>query len=692
MNDSPSSTPHSSGSPFRPAPPDKHGDSHYPDGGHEASNPVPLEEMLARMGLPGSGSRRQAEPPHQRQQPAPEGAGTRGIPGGHGSQDSDGGSRREAAKPQEEKLPEPVSYDEMMARLRQSGESSGKRRRRRSSQPGENDRESPRHAALPSGVAGGPAKIPPPRRSGPLKSPVRDAPRVQAPAGSRKVKWILFSAAAVALAVAGGFAGIRVLNRFRVEGEGFKVNIARRASELIQRRVTFPSAFQQAEKYTLGTSSMVITPAFGDLLETAEFTDLMLKLTPGSWMSDDWSLAHSQIRGINLVLQPGKVLDGATVWSSRPAPVDRGVTAKSGFRLGVTSEPASIQLESGRFESLNLSWPGPGGKPETLTKVEGNFRMMDGAVNLETQGGVLATAAWPPMKVQQINGRLKGATLDIVSAKVVVGGTSTARVTGRAELVPDGRLDLTVDIPPLLLKNLLPEFWSSHVTGQFSTEGAKWSSQFKSGPPAEFSGSFTGRSIVLQGMGFVDKIANLLRRPELSLMEFADFRGNFSWTAKRVRVTEISARTQDNFLQLTGWVETVPGESTIGKLRVEANEVYFAGRPGGVPPVFTPAGDGTHAADFEISGRGNTLQDSLPVPVPILMEKGPDLPRMGLPDGVAPPAPRPSVPAAAPVPSLPPPPSFRVPAAIEAPSISPPSPAQKTAAELEQEFNLLLGK
>ncbi|RYD35776.1 MAG: hypothetical protein EOP86_07625 [Verrucomicrobiaceae bacterium] len=666
---------------------------------------MPLEEMLARMGLPGNGGRRQAEPPHQRQQPAPERSGTHGAHGSGAdslpssrsrSRDSgDSRRRRETAELREEELPEPVSYDEMMARLRQSGESSGKRRRRRSSQSGENDEESSRHAAPPSasGVAGAPAKIPPPRRSGPLKSPGRDAPRVQSPAGSRKVKWILFSAAAVALAVAGGFAGIHALNRFRVEGEGFKVNVARRASELIQRRVTFPSTFQQAEKYTLGTSSMVITPAFGDLLETAEFTDLMLKLTPGSWMSDDWSLAHSQIRGINLVLQPGKVLDGGTVWNSRPAPVDRGVTAKGGFRLGVTSEPASIQLESGRFESLNLSWPGPGGKPETLTKVEGNFRMMDAAVNLETQGGVLATAAWPPMKVQQINARLKGATLDIVSAKVMVGETSTARLTGRAELVPDGRLDPTVDIPPLLLKNLLPEFWSSHVTGQFSTEGAKWSSQFKSGPPAEFSGSFTGRSIVLQGMGFVDKIANLLRRPELSLMEFADFRGNFSWTAKRVRITEISARTQDNFLQLTGWVEVVPGESTIGKLRVEANEVYFAGRPGGVPSVFTPAGDGAYAAEFEISGRGNTLQDSLPVPVPILMEKGPDLPRMGLPDGVAPPAARPaaSAPAAAPVPSLPPP-SFRVPATIDAPSISPPSPAQKTPAELEQEFNLLLGK
>ncbi|MES2709826.1 MAG: hypothetical protein V4726_24735 [Verrucomicrobiota bacterium] len=460
--------------------------------------------------------------------------------------------------------------------------------------------------------------------------------------------------------------------------------------------MVFPSRFHEADKYSIGTASMTVSPTVDDLLETAEFTDLMVKLTPGSWISDDWSLAEVRVRGINLAFQPGKVMDARTMWSA-PAPVDRGATAKSGFRMGMTSDPASISLETGVFESLNLSWPGPGGKPETLSKLEGNLRVMDGGLNMEMRGGVLDTAAWPPFAVEQINARLKGTTLEIVSGRVALTEGATARVSGKAEMVPDGRLDLNVDIQPLPLKAILPEFWGSHVSGQFKSSGAKWVSQFKSGPPAEFSGPFIGEGMVLQGFGFVDKIANLLRRPELTLMEFLDFRGNFSWTSERVRISEIAAQSQDNFLKLSGWVEVVPGNSIIGKLRIDANEVYFAGLPGGPPSLFSRSGDGFYAMEFEITGRGNLVQDSIPMEVPVMMERGPELPRMTLPPGVTVPQPAPAPRSEVVNPVVPQPssPAGRIPDTIDVPSIvpsAPPVPRQKSAAEIEHEFNLLIGR
>lgn len=513
--------------------------------------------------------------------------------------------------------------------------------------------------------------------------------------------WILGITTLAILIGGGGFIGFQTLNKVRVEGDGFKVNVSRRVSELAGRRVSF-SRFREAEKYSVGTASMAVTPEFNDLLGSAEFTDLMLKMTPASWMSDDWTLPEVRMRNVNLTFQPLKVMDTGTMLQTNPVPVDRGAVGKGGFRMGVTSDPASISVESGQFESLNLSWPGPEGKPESLSKMEGYFRPMDGAVNLEIRGGILDTAAWPPFKVEQINARVKGTALEILSARVAISDTSIARLSGKAELVPDGKLELTADIQPVLLKDLLPDFWNSRIAGQFVSEGAKWVSQFKSGPPAEFSGPFTGRGIVFQNLGFVDKIANFLRKPELTLMEFSEFRGNFSWTAKRVRISEIAAQTQDNLLKLSGWVEVVPGESVAAQLRVEASEAFFAGLSG-PPPFFKPSGDGFLAMDFELSGRGNVVQDNIPVPVPVMMERGPEAgPRMSLPQGANVPAPSfapqsPQTPrTVTPVPAGP---SGKPPTSINAPSITPsdelappPVPREKSAAELEADFNRLIGR
>lgn len=501
------------------------------------------------------------------------------------------------------------------------------------------------------------------------------------------------SAAGVLILVGAGFLGVRMLNRIRVEGDGFKVNVARRVSELAGRKVSF-GRFQLASSTTFGTPVVSVTPGMTDLVGSMEMNDLMAELTAGSWMSDNWVLNDLHIRGINVSLQPEKTLSPGNMF---PVPVERAQSADGGFRLSITSDPSSIALQTGSFEQLDVSWPGPTGKPESLTKVEGSFRAGEGTLSLETRGGLLETSIMHPLEVQKMNVSLKGSTLDIVSARLVLSRTCTALLSGKAEMVPDGKIELKAEIPPVLLRDILPAVWGEHLAGQFTSSGAKWVSHFKSGPPAEFSGPFTGHGMVIQGFDFIDKIAHLLQDPRLSLLEFQDFKGNFSWTPQGVALKDLSAQSQDGRMRLSGFVEVSAEGSLKGKLHIEASDIYFVARLKTPVPIFTPSGEGWYATDFTISGRNGEINDSIPIVTPVIIQGDrhafPEIgePRMTAPPGVTPPEIRRSpepVPAAPPAESVPVTPALRIPQVAPAP----PAARQKSPKEIENEFNELIGK
>ncbi len=573
-------------------------------------------------------------------------------------------TRRSPAEPPEDS-PEPVSLEEMMERLSRSTESRSTRRRRSSTRRTHQplpEASNPTESPLPRR-----AVLPPPRTPGlPASSP---RPLRQSPRAPRRRLW-LFALLALVFLAAAAWLGLRFLNRWRIEGEGFRVNAARRLSELVGRPTSL-ARFRQLGPNQLGNPSLSLSPLPQDLLDSLTLTDLSAQFNPTSWLADDWAIRSLRIGRADFAFQPSKILDDQTRWKSTPLPVDRGAPAPVPFRLGMTSDPAAVLLDSGSFSQLNLSWPGPSGKPESLANLQGNFRSADQAILLELTGGTLDTAAWPPFPVRQLNARLHGATLEIISARLGLTADHEVRLSGSAELVPEGRLQLTADIAPLLLKHLLPDAWASSVLGTFQAQGAQWLSHFHQGPPATLSGPFTVKGLVLRGLPFVDKIAALLQKPELSLLEFPSLSGQFDWTPQGTRLSKLSATSADGLLRLQGEIAAVPGASIAATLVVTANEAYFASLPPDDPTLFQPTPQGERALTFTLSGSEGAPSDSIDIKPPAILPKIPlpqDEPRLTLP----PPAATPPRPAPRPAPLSPPP--------------------KPSDAELERSFQQLLGR
>lgn len=494
--------------------------------------------------------------------------------------------------------------------------------------------------------------------------------------------------AALVLLGLGIWFGIRLLNRWRIEGEGFRVNAGRRFSELADRRMT-SARFRQTGAYQLGTATLTIEPVLQDLLASASFANLTADLTPGSWLADEWTVQSLRFRRGDLVFQPGKTLDEQSMWNARPAPVDRGIAPSGGFRLGMTSDPASVLVEQGRFDQLNLSWPGPDGKPESLTGMQGGFLVVDKTIQVEISDGLLDTSAWPPFPVGGINAKLTGTKLEIISGRLGFIAGHEVRVAGSAQLTPDGGIQLEADIAPILLKHLLPDLWTNVLLGSFEAIGTRWESHFKSGPPASLSGSFRVKGFVLRGLPFVDKIAAMLRKPELAIMEYPSLTGKFQWTSAGTALTDLAATTADGLLQLKGSATAVPGDAITGEFIIEANEAFFAGLPSdAAASQFTSGPEGWRSLAFTLGGTEGAVTDNIGIAQPVIIQRAPaptpaavDTPRRTLPPGAtAPPA---QIPAPAPrTPQAAPPNQFR-----------PPAPTRPASdAELERQFKDLLGR
>ncbi|MDB6071881.1 MAG: hypothetical protein JWL81_3052 [Verrucomicrobiales bacterium] len=528
-------------------------------------------------------------------------------------------------------------------------------------------------------------------------------PRVAIASQGKKSKAWLYLLITLALLGLGGWIGVRQLNRVRIEGEGFRVNAARRISELIGRPLSI-ARFRQSGPDELTTASFKLTPNHRDLLENFDVSTLNLRFAPGSWLADDWAIRDLRINQANLSFQPAKPMDQKSMWEAAPAPFDRGAS-NQGFRLSMTSDPASVLVETGRFEELNFTWPGPTGKPESLTKLQGNFNVSGPTLTMEIAGGLLDTAAWPAFALRQANARLTGTKLEIVSARLGFTPDHDVRLTGTADLVPDGKIDLKADISPVLLKHFLPTAWANTVMGSFEAPEAAWLSHFKDGPPATLSGPFRVKGLVLRTLPFVDKIATILRNPTLALMEFPVLTGKFAWTPGGTYLTDLSAVSKDELLRLKGRVTSQPGENLSGTLTVEARDTLFIGLPPGSESFFTPSGEeGWRSLTFNIGGSENAITDTIEIANPSVIRSRPasathsfDEPRMSLPPGT--PLPKSALPAPAPSAAANPVPVPAVPAATPPtprpaprPATAPAAPRPPSDAELERSFNDILGR
>lgn len=677
-----------------------------PEGGppkafpEEPAAQISLEEMMERLqrsGKIGSGNS-----PSESQSPASSSSSASGSEGRSGRRRRSSSSSSSSGAPSSPARSSSSASPSSSNRTSSSSESGG--HRSRSASHSDRTTSSPEfspYRAEDEDTLRSRTVLPAPRR--PLnptqeKEDFTKAARGNLAAPGKKSKTWLYLLITVALLGLGGWIGIRQLNKARIEGEGFRVNAARRLWELAGRALSV-SRFRQPGPDELITASLKVAPNHRDLLENFDLTNLNLRFAPGSWLADDWLIRDLRIGQANLSFQPSKPVDAQSMREAAPAPLDRGAT-NQGFRLSMTADPGAVLVETGRFEELNLSWPGPSGKLESLTKMQGNFTVSGPTLTMEIAGGLLDTAAWPAFGLRQANARLTGTKLEIVSARLGFTPDHDVRLSGTADLVPDGKIDLKADISPVLLKHFLPSAWANSVMGSFEAPEATWLSHFKDGPPATLSGPFRVKGLVLRTLPFVDKIATILRNPTLALMEFPVLTGKFAWTPGGTYLTDLSAVSKDELLRFKGRVTSQPGETLSGTLTVEARDTLFIGLPPGSEAFFTPSGEeGWRSLTFNIGGSETAVSDTIEIANPAVIRSRPvtgthsfDEPRLTIPPGTplpksAAPAPLPAPSTQAPAPAVTPAPPVK-----PRPATPPPAPRQPTDAELERSFNDILGR
>lgn len=532
--------------------------------------------------------------------------------------------------------------------------------------------------------------LPPPRHDSiaPKKSGARPLP------GQRRFsKWLLLLISLILLTV-GIWGGIRRLNRWRVEGEGFSINLGRRVSELMDRRVMI-GRLRQNDADHLTTASITFTPALQDLLDSAAFSGVSAQLAPAAaGSSSDWTLRSLRFQRADLAFLPVKKLD-QTLKNMGPAVLNRGGQEAPPFRMGLSADPAAISVESGSMSQLNLTWPDTPASPGSLTGLEGNFRVNGKVLSAEFTGGLLQTSGLPTLALHQLNARLDGTALEVVNARLGFTAGHEVRMTGQAALTPSGKIELQVDITPILLKHILPEIWVNRVRGTFESTGATWLSHFQSGPAPALSGSFKIRGLVLRDLPFVDKIATLLRKPDLVLLEFPVLSGEYRWTPHGTTFTGLTGTTTDGLLTFqANQINVIPGEANSGTCTVEANESYFAGLPAEAVTLFSSSRPDWRAIRFSLGGRDTDLTDDIRIPVPTIIKNrplnsNPEMPQKAAPAGGTAPTPPTAPPPAAQVTRPGPNANPARPAPLPAAPAPPPPPSD---AELERQFRELIGK
>lgn len=484
------------------------------------------------------------------------------------------------------------SLDEMLSQLRKTGEGEGRRRRRRSSQEG-----------------GGSSRRKPKSRSS------RSLP---ASSGlSPRTKFWSLVAIGVLAVLAASIYGFRMMTRFRVEGETFRVNVGRRVSEILGRRTVFG-------KFTSGTFNDLFTPSAniemnsGELLESVKLTDLQAVFSGPSWMTNEWNLSSLFVRQGRLVFNPQTPDDSVKeAWRVGAPGTDREAPTR-GFRFGISADPAVIAFDRGRFEAIDLEWPGPDGKPMGVYNLRGSFGLSAGVLSAQATDGQFRAGLWPKaeMGVRSFSVEQDGTRMAI-NARVALnsgGGerVSEVRLVGSADLVPTGSIELKAEMPdPVHVRHLIPLEWTQSLAGDIRLRDAVWTSSFRDGPPAELKGEFTINDLIVR-VPFGVKLASALRNPKLADLEFnGPATGRFSWTPERTEVTDFRVES-GNLLRMSGQFTVDANQTLSGELAIEIDSTFYVGLPGGRPSFIPEPVDGWSRIEFTISGRPGNIVDSIP--------------------------------------------------------------------------------
>lgn len=420
----------------------------------------------------------------------------------------------------------------------------------------------------------------------------------------------------IALILASWF-GFRWFQRLRLEGETFRENLNRRLSTVLACQVELTRIHDGGDKSLTATEARIDVKG-QDLIQSGTFSVVNASLTPPSWVSPDWGITMLTISEATINFDPARPV--APDITPAGVPVSAGSERRrDGYRFGITPEPDKISLDVIRFtRALNLEWPAMGAdrKTETIRGLNG-FAKLRGGIEGAFTSGTMALKSLPEIRVEHLDWKLTGRHLDIHGGHIAFGRDITAPgrvdVSGKADLVQNGSVDLKLTFEDLQLKSLLPAGWAERVFGSFKSKDASFKAAFGNGPERIFEGDFEITGAVLRGMMFLKKVATSLHESAQETLEFPRLTGHFKWSPSTGAEITLSAE-KEKTVRLSGNVLVNSRGEITGRLKMEASEIALRARAGGGAHPFGALKNGWAPLEFQISGTAAAINDDIVLP------------------------------------------------------------------------------
>jgi hypothetical protein len=414
----------------------------------------------------------------------------------------------------------------------------------------------------------------------------------------------------IAVLLVGGWYGVKFFQRLRLEGETFRLGVNRRISAELGCKVEFTRLHEGGDR-SLAATEATLTATGGGLLESGKFGNVSAGMTGSSWFSNEWGIKTLSISSGVLQFNPRRV----------PAPADAKPLAAAresagGFRWSISPEPDLITIDGLRIvNGLDLEWPSASGESaESLRGLMGGVKLpREGGMEGAFIKGTLTARGLPEIAVEHITWKLAGTRLEIPGASARFGPGPLMEITGHADLVPEGNLALKVSILDTQLQTLLPARWRERISGALTAKDCDFTAAFGKGPERAFSGSFTIDGALLNGIGFTQKLAHFLQRPDLSVLEFPSLSGSFKWSPSTG--LELSALTaeRESLLRLAGRAAVNSTGDIEGRLSISVSERALQARANPVPHPFKPTAEGWAGVSFGIGGTAAAITDDIPL-------------------------------------------------------------------------------
>jgi hypothetical protein len=415
--------------------------------------------------------------------------------------------------------------------------------------------------------------------------------------------------------------GFSFAQRIRLEGETFRDGVNRRISEALGCQVEINRIFDGGDKSLAATEARFDTQEAKDIVQSGTFNNLSASLTPSSWVSDQWGILMLSMTDGSITLNPERPATPPDSARIVPHIAGKGRSTEGGWRFGINPEPDRITIDKLQFtKGFNLEWPAkPPQPPEGIRKLRGHVKFprsgeMSGGMEGSFSDGTMVLTEMPEVRIETVRWTLKERHLEILGSRVSFGGRASASISGHAELVSDGTVELKADILSTPLTSILPRIWHEAVLGMFSAEKTAFRASFGKGPERVYEGDFTVKGVIFAGFLFMSKFADALGHPEISRPEFPVLTGHFKWSPSTgVEITEISGE-KEGLLRLNGSVRVNLQGSVDGRLKVSASETALRGAPPNAPKLFGPISGEWASLEFGIKGDPKSLVDDIIMP------------------------------------------------------------------------------